>query len=257
MLVTSYGYAADAVQTVKLTGAPTGGTFTLTFGGDTTSAIAYNASASTVQSDLEALASIGSGNVVVGLAAGCGWEVRFTGTLAAVYQTQMTASGASLTGGTSPSVALATISLGGDAGNVVDTTDPKGIDTRTYSDPLGRDVQDIENFTDGIVTDSSNKTTDYAYNSVGMTKLSAVLTGGARQTTAWVYGVTTGTGSTIDSNDIVGATEYPDPTTGAASSEQEETRRSMRWARRSPRPTATAMSTRTRATRWAASRLTR
>jgi YD repeat-containing protein len=35
--------------------------------------------------------------------------------------------------------------------------------------------------------------------------------------------VTTGTGSTIDSNDIVDATEYSDPSTGAASSEQEET----------------------------------
>ena len=64
-LVTSYSYAADAVQVVKLTGSPTGGTFTLSFGGDTTSNIAYNASAATVQSDLAALASIGSGHVVV------------------------------------------------------------------------------------------------------------------------------------------------------------------------------------------------
>ena len=90
-LVTAYGYAADAVQTVALTGSPTGGTFTLTFGGDTTSSIAYNASASTVQSDLAALASIGSGNVVVTQAVGGGWEVRFTGTLAGTYQNQMTA----------------------------------------------------------------------------------------------------------------------------------------------------------------------
>ena len=91
VLVTSYGYAADAVQTVTLTGSPTGGTFTLTFGGDTTSSIAYNASASTVQSDLTALASIGSGNAVVTQAVDGGWSVRFTGTLAGVYQTQMTA----------------------------------------------------------------------------------------------------------------------------------------------------------------------
>jgi hypothetical protein len=51
-LVTTYSYAADALQEVDLTGDITGGTFTLTFEGDTTSAIAYNASASTVQSAL-------------------------------------------------------------------------------------------------------------------------------------------------------------------------------------------------------------
>ena len=55
VLVTSTSYAADAVQDVALTGGPTGGTFTLSFGGDTTSAIAYNASASTVQSGAQAL----------------------------------------------------------------------------------------------------------------------------------------------------------------------------------------------------------
>ena len=223
VLVTSDAYAADAVQTVKLTGAPTGGTFTLTFGGQTTSNIAYNASASAVQSDLAALTSVGSGNVVVTAAVNGGWEVRFAGTLAGQFQTQMTANGSGLTGGTSPSVVVSTLSLGGDAGNVVDVTDPKGIVNRTYSDPLGRAVQTIEDFTDGAVTDSSNKTTDYTYNSAGMTSLTAELTGGTGQTTAWVYGVSQSTSSGIDSNDIVGATEYPDPTTGLASSGQEET----------------------------------
>ncbi len=47
MLVTSYGYAADSLQLVQLTGSLTGRTFTLSFGGDPTSTIAYNASAST------------------------------------------------------------------------------------------------------------------------------------------------------------------------------------------------------------------
>src|SRR5262249_37716280 len=100
VLVTSYGYASDAVQTVKLTGSPTGGTFPLGFGGQTTSAIAFNASAATVDSALEALSSVGSGNVVVTAAAGGGWQVRFSGTLAGQYQAKLTASGAGLTGGT-------------------------------------------------------------------------------------------------------------------------------------------------------------
>jgi hypothetical protein len=46
---------------------PTGGTYTLTFGGDTTAGIAYNASAGTVQTALNALTSITDmGGVVVG-----------------------------------------------------------------------------------------------------------------------------------------------------------------------------------------------
>jgi YD repeat-containing protein len=53
VLVTSTGYAADSVQQVQVTGSPTGGTFTLTFNGQTTGSIAYNASAATVQTALQ------------------------------------------------------------------------------------------------------------------------------------------------------------------------------------------------------------
>lgn len=53
------------VATVTIGGTPTGGTFTLTFGGQTTAGIAYNAATSAVQSALVALSSIGAGNAVV------------------------------------------------------------------------------------------------------------------------------------------------------------------------------------------------
>lgn len=53
----------DTRFTVKVTAS--GGTFTLSFGGRTTSAIAYNASTAHVRSALESLASVGSGNVTV------------------------------------------------------------------------------------------------------------------------------------------------------------------------------------------------
>ena len=43
------------VQTVTVNGTPTGGTFTLTWNGYTTTAIAYNAAASAVQTALQAL----------------------------------------------------------------------------------------------------------------------------------------------------------------------------------------------------------
>lgn len=118
--------------------------------------------------------------------------------------------------------AVSTLSLGGDAGGAFATTDPKGLVSRTYSDPLGRAVRTVENFTDGIVTDATNKTTDYAYNSAGMTSLTARLTGGGGQTTEWVYGVSAAAGSAVTSNDAVGATRWPDAATGAASSTEQE-----------------------------------
>jgi hypothetical protein len=112
-LVTSYGYQADAVQQVQLTGAPTGGTFTLTFNGQTTAALAYNAAAAAVQSAVQALATIGAGNALVAGGAGGPWQVRFAGALAGTAQPALTGSGAGLTGGSAPAVAVAVTSPGG------------------------------------------------------------------------------------------------------------------------------------------------
>ncbi|MGW4119889.1 hypothetical protein [Nocardia sp. NPDC004711] len=56
--------------TVTIGGSPTGGTFPLTFNGQTASGIAYNATAAAVQTALEALSSIGAGNVTVTGSAG-------------------------------------------------------------------------------------------------------------------------------------------------------------------------------------------
>ncbi len=55
----------DEIQQVAITGSPTGGSFTLTFGGQTTAAIQWNDTAATVQTRLAALSSIGAGNVGV------------------------------------------------------------------------------------------------------------------------------------------------------------------------------------------------
>jgi len=55
----------------------TGGTFTLTYGGQTTAAIAHNASAATVQTRLAALSSVGVGKVMVSGNAGGPWTVTF------------------------------------------------------------------------------------------------------------------------------------------------------------------------------------
>jgi len=104
----------DEVQQISITGTPTGGTFTLTFGAQTTSTIAFNASASTVQTRLQALSSIGSGNALVtgGPGPGTPFVVQFTGTMAKTAESLITANGAGLTGGTSPSVSITRLQAG-------------------------------------------------------------------------------------------------------------------------------------------------
>ena len=95
------------VQTVKVTGTPTSGTFTLTVGAQTTTAIAYNAAASVVQAALAALSSVGTGNVVVTgalLSDTNGFDVTWALGKAATAQT-ITGT-ATFTGGTSPAVAV-------------------------------------------------------------------------------------------------------------------------------------------------------
>lgn len=106
--------ANDELQSVTVTGSPTGGTFTLTFDGDTTANINHNASAATVQTELAALSSIGNGNVAVSGNAGGPWTVRLTGTLARVDQPLLTANAGGLTGGVTPDVVIAQVQAGSD-----------------------------------------------------------------------------------------------------------------------------------------------
>ena len=105
----------DEVQTVTVTGSPTGGTYTLTFSGQTTSGIVYNATSSQVQTALEALSNIAPGDVVCagGPHPGTPITVTFGGAYDGVDVPQMTASAASLTGGTSPAVTVSTTTPGG------------------------------------------------------------------------------------------------------------------------------------------------
>lgn len=111
--------AQSEEQTVTVNGSPTGGTFTLTYAGQTTSGIAYNATAATVQSALQGLSTIGSGNATVAGSAGGPYTVTFAGTLANLPTSTLVADGSSLTGGTSPSVTVA-VTQAGSAGS----TDP-------------------------------------------------------------------------------------------------------------------------------------
>jgi hypothetical protein len=99
----------NAPYLVTVSGSPTGGTFTVTVtvGGqaDTTAAIAYNATPLVVSSAIQALLNVGAGNVRVTGNVGGPYGLTFPSTLGTVT---VSASGAGLTGGTSPSAAAAT-----------------------------------------------------------------------------------------------------------------------------------------------------
>ena len=91
-----YYRSGDAVQVGTIVGTPTGGTFTVTIGGQTTAGIAYNATAATVTTAVQLLpGAVAAGCTVTGSAGGP-YTFTFTGPAAPVTINQ-----ASLTGGTS------------------------------------------------------------------------------------------------------------------------------------------------------------
>lgn len=109
------------------------------------------------------------------------------------------------------------------AGRLEFVTDPRALVSRTVYDLMGRTTATVANYVDGVVSDGDDKTTVYAYGPAGVTSLTTLVTAGGGQATEWVYGVSAATGSGIASNDIVGATRWPDPTTGVASAAEQET----------------------------------
>ena len=102
----------NEVQTITTTGVPTGGTFTLTYAGQTTAPIAYNAASTVVATALTALTSIGTGNVTTsGGPLPTGVVVTFTNALGGSDVATLTAT-SSLTGGTTPTVVITTTTQG-------------------------------------------------------------------------------------------------------------------------------------------------
>lgn len=104
----------DEVQTVTITGTPTGGTFTLTFDGEETAAIAYNATAAAVKSALEALSNINEGDIASvtgGPGPGTPYVVTFGGEYGDTNLDLMEASEA-FTGGTDPAIAVTQTTAG-------------------------------------------------------------------------------------------------------------------------------------------------
>jgi hypothetical protein len=132
--LTPTGTGVSEVQTVAITGTPAGGTFSLSFNGATTPALAYNAATSVVQTALQALSTIGSGNATVTGTAGSSYVVTFTGALANQNVASLVAV-SSLTGGTTPTVTV-TVTTGGAVGQLMtvadDTTGTRDVRAFTF-----------------------------------------------------------------------------------------------------------------------------
>src|SRR6266705_3090618 len=79
--VEALGPVIDNNQTVTL-GAQSSGTFTLTYKGQTTATIAYNAAASAVQTAFLALSTVGAGNATVSGSVGGPYAIALSGALA-------------------------------------------------------------------------------------------------------------------------------------------------------------------------------
>ena len=127
----------------------TSGTFTLTYSGQTTGAIAWNAAASAVQTAIQALSNVGAGNATVTGSNGGPYTVTFAGTLADTNVAQMTASAGSLVG--SSPTAVVTTATGGVANtpNITVTGSTGGPWTVAFGGQLG------DEFLEGFSADGS------------------------------------------------------------------------------------------------------
>jgi Phage gp6-like head-tail connector protein len=110
--VAGYGsttFGSAQTQTLAMQGFPSSGTFTLTFNGDTTTALNYNCLASDIQAALQALGNVGAGNVTCagGPILVAPVVVTWAGTMATGYQPLITATSTFI--GTAQPAVLTTI----------------------------------------------------------------------------------------------------------------------------------------------------
>lgn len=105
---------ANEVQSLATSGTPTGGTVTLTFQGQTTSAIAFDATATDIQTALLALSNLDSGEVTAGGGPldEAAVTLTFAGRYAGANVPKVTVTSA-LTGGTAPTAEITVTTTGG------------------------------------------------------------------------------------------------------------------------------------------------
>jgi hypothetical protein len=107
------GHGTNEIQHISITGAPTSGQFIIEFSLAFTTPILYNASATAIQSGLQALSTIGAGNVIVtqNPPGEAEFDVEFVGALAGFHLGTMTADVYTLPPGAA--VSITEIQVGG------------------------------------------------------------------------------------------------------------------------------------------------
>jgi len=110
-----------------------------------------------------------------------------------------------------------------DAGLLSTTTDPRDITTGFVYDARNLRTAVIEAFDasidSGLPSGSNNRTTITSYDGIGhpLSVTASMPSGSTSQTTGYTYAATTGSGSVVNSNDLLTTIAYPDPSTGSAS----------------------------------------
>lgn len=116
--LTAQSTPVTGVQTVVITGSPTGGTYTLTWNGNTTAALPYNATQSQVQAALQALPGLWKATVLT-----TGTSPNYTHTVT------LTAAGAALTGSAVGAISDTSSLTGGSPSITCSVTTPGAGDT--------------------------------------------------------------------------------------------------------------------------------
>lgn len=199
----------DKKQRITIGGSPTGGSFQITYAGQTTAAIPFNATPAAVQAALGALSNVGAGNVLVTGTAGQQYDVQFLRTNPALLVTD------SFTGGATPRSSVSNISTltGGSSPktSTQEVTDANAgrLDTKlmlTLDGGAGTDTVTASMNADYILTDTNLNIS--VHGDVTLASIeTADLTGGASANSFTVTGWT-GNGSLtgLAGNDVVNAT---------------------------------------------------
>lgn len=113
--------SANEVQTIAITGGPTGGSFTLTWQNHTTAPLSFDATAAQVRAALEALVPVAPGDVVTagGPLPATPVTVTFTGNYASTDVRPMVPAH-NLTGGANPTVSVTETTKGKDGAQIID-----------------------------------------------------------------------------------------------------------------------------------------
>jgi hypothetical protein len=136
------GGTTNEVQTITLTDA-TGGTFTASYLGYTTGPITYNAALSVVRAALEALPTIGAGNVVVTGTPGTEYVIEFTARLGGRNVATIAVDGAELTG-SSPSIGVTPTTPGADTANLLGNVPISPLRINVYVDNAWADLGETQ-----------------------------------------------------------------------------------------------------------------